>query len=368
MLPNELDAPSPSIADYFEYTQERRDLVASAVQRQAITYELLDAAVENDEKSIVFQERIEQLEQMIAPMEHRGVNPRTGEVSGEEDYRTQLYEMDPSIEEYDRKLEQLFQRTDYRPVMYHSGHSRDVWNDFAMEWFRDGFANVMLSVKALVEGVDVPSADVGIVRVSSSSVRQRIQTLGRVLRTGTDAEQHSELYVLYARDTVDERIFAEYDWETQLADAEVEHYVWEPNEIDDPGGLGRMREARPEEYPDPPQPPEVPDPDELDVGDEYTGPRDGYRISVDAEGRPFEETDEGRRFIVTPEIEEAAKFVHLKKGGGRIIVNEANHLITILEDGPVFIGTLDDIDDLEYGETSGGLLEEPPSWEEFSGS
>jgi len=54
-----------------------------------------------------------------------------------------------------------------------------------MEWFRDeGHANVMLSVKALIEGVDVPSADVGIIRVSNSSIRQRIQTFGRVLRTG----------------------------------------------------------------------------------------------------------------------------------------------------------------------------------------
>ncbi|MFL2974137.1 MAG: helicase-related protein [Candidatus Thalassarchaeaceae archaeon] len=40
----------------------------------------------------------------------------------------------------------------------------------------------MLSVKALAEGVDVPSADVGIIRVSTGSVRQRIQTIGRMLR------------------------------------------------------------------------------------------------------------------------------------------------------------------------------------------
>ncbi|WP_342764759.1 helicase-related protein, partial [Haloferax sp. Atlit-6N] len=125
-------------------------------------------------------------------------------------------------------MEELFARRDFWPVMYHSGHSRDVWNQFAMEWFRaDGYANVMFSVKALIEGVDVPDADMGIIRVSSGSVRQRIQTLGRILRTGDDPDSKSELWVLYARDTVDENIFRNYDWEEQLGNAEINHYKWE---------------------------------------------------------------------------------------------------------------------------------------------
>jgi len=138
---------------------------------------LLRNAVEDDDKTIVFQERIEQLEQLIAPLEQRGVNPRTGELAEDaENYRTQLYEEFEGLKDADEEIEALFADPDYWPVMYHSGHSRDIWNDIAMEWFRqDGMADVMLSVKALVEGVDVPSADVGIVRVSSSSIRQRIK-------------------------------------------------------------------------------------------------------------------------------------------------------------------------------------------------
>jgi len=85
-------------------------------------------------------------------------------------------------------------------------------------------------VKALIEGVDVPSADVGIIRVSNSSIRQRIQTFGRVLRTGDDPSKQSQLYVLYARDTVDERLFKEYDWDEQLAGAEINHLYWDPED------------------------------------------------------------------------------------------------------------------------------------------
>jgi len=114
--------------------------------------------------------------------------------------------------------------------MYHSGHQNDEWNNWAIEWFRDGgFANVMLSVQALKEGVDVPSADVGIIRVSSGNVRERIQTLGRILRTGDYPDIPSELYVLYARDTVDERIFEEVDWEAEIGGTH-EYYKWETGE------------------------------------------------------------------------------------------------------------------------------------------
>lgn len=364
ILMNNAEGPTPAISDYFQYTQERRELIANAIQRQAITHDLLEETIEEDKKAIVFQERIEQLEQMIAPYEGRGVNARTGQVT-DADFRSELYARDEDAKRYDQKLEELFTRAAYKPVMYHSGHSRDVWNDFAMEWFRDGFANVMLSVKALIEGVDVPSADVGIVRVSSGSVRQRIQTLGRVLRTGEGESRHSEMYVLYARDTVDEQIFADYDWDEQLANADVEHYIWEPLE-EEADRLGVLREAGPDELPDPStNERQVPDPDELERGDSYPGPRDGYRISVDAEGEPFEKTSEGRKFIVSPEIVEVAEYVYERKGGGTIIINEANHLLTILEDGPVFLGTIESLDDIEYGDTGGGLTDEPPSFDEI---
>lgn len=355
---NNTDGPTGAIADYFKYTQERRELVANAVARQAITLHLLRDAIDANNKTIIFQERIKQLEQLISPWEHRGVNNRTGEVSEDEEGRQRLYETFDGLEQVDSDIEELFEQPDFWPVMYHSGHSRDVWNDIAMDWFREeDMANVMLSVKALIEGVDVPSADVGIVRVSSSSIRQRIQTLGRILRTGEDASQESTLYVLYARDTVDERIFEEYDWKQELASAKVEHKIWERDD-EDSYATGQIRPATEDEFPPRPKPEIIPDPDELEIGDTYEGTREPVkRVSVDSRGKLFENTRDGRRYLSTDGFEAAIDFVRRKKGGGRIIVNEHNHLLTVLEDGPVFLGTVDSPDTFEEAEGQpGGLL------------
>jgi len=113
-------------------------------------------SIDDEKQTVVFQERIEQLEQLIAPFERRDRNPRTGKLTGTGETRQELYETYPELREIDLAIEDLFDDPKFWPVMYHSGHSRDKWNDFAMEWFRDeGHANVMLSVKALIEGVDV---------------------------------------------------------------------------------------------------------------------------------------------------------------------------------------------------------------------
>jgi superfamily II DNA or RNA helicase len=347
------DGPTPAITDYFEYTQERRELVADAVSRQAITLELLGETVAADKKAIVFQERIEQLERMVAPFETRGRDSRTGEVVDTDVDRAQLYEQYPALKRIDQRLEDLFFQADYRPVMYHSGHRSDAWNDFAIEWFgEDGFANVMLSVKALVEGVDVPSAEVGIVRVSSGSVRQRIQTLGRVLRTGENPNQRSELYVLYARDTVDADIFERYDWRDELSRADVRHLTWETAEDT---VEGEIRPANEEEIPDPPTEQTIPDPSDLEQGDPYEGPRRGFQFSVDADGNPFRDTTDGRRFIENDDYQTVAEFVHKRKDGGSVTVNDANHAVTYLGNHLVFVGVVTDPEDIEYSEASGGV-------------
>jgi superfamily II DNA or RNA helicase len=352
------DGPTPAISDYFQVTQERRELIADAVARQAITLQLLQRTVDNEQKAIVFQERIEQLERMVAPKETRGRSSRTGEVVETGVDRMQLYEQYPELETVDQRLEDLFFKSKYRPVMYHSGHRSDAWNDFAIDWFSDeGFANVMLSVKALIEGVDVPSADVGLVRVSSGSVRQRIQTLGRVLRTGDDPEERAQLYVLYARNTVDADIFERYDWREELKRADVRHLTWDTDE----GSInGTLREATTGEIPSPPPEKTVPDSADLSQGDSYNGPQRGYQFSVDADGRPFERTGNGRRYIENNTYRDVATYVHSQKGGGTVTVNEANHALTYIGDELVFAGVVEAPDSLAYSEEENvGLTDEP---------
>ncbi len=58
----------------------------------------------------------------------------------------------------------------------------------AMEGFRSGRHQVLVAVRALDEGVDVPDASVAVIAGGSRSRRQRIQRFGRVLRHGEGKE------------------------------------------------------------------------------------------------------------------------------------------------------------------------------------
>ncbi len=58
----------------------------------------------------------------------------------------------------------------------------DAMRAASLRLFRQGTARVIVSARSLIEGFNVPSADLGIIVAASSSVRQRVQTLGRLLR------------------------------------------------------------------------------------------------------------------------------------------------------------------------------------------
>ena len=83
-------------------------------------------------------------------------------------------------------------------VAYHShlaeSHRRDN-----LRMFRRGIINMLVTCRALDEGANVPEANVAIIARSTSSVRQRIQRLGRVLRPAAGKE-HAIVYTLYAGD------------------------------------------------------------------------------------------------------------------------------------------------------------------------
>ena len=73
-----------------------------------------------------------------------------------------------------------------------------------LEDFRGGVYRAIVTSKVLNEGVDVPEAKVAVVLGGSSSSREYVQRLGRVLRKQGNAQ--AVLYEVIARKTVDERI------------------------------------------------------------------------------------------------------------------------------------------------------------------
>lgn len=65
--------------------------------------------------------------------------------------------------------------------------------------FRQGNLQVLVTSRVLNEGVDVPEASIGIVISGSSTVREHVQRLGRILRQRPG--KRATLYELVARDT-----------------------------------------------------------------------------------------------------------------------------------------------------------------------
>jgi superfamily II DNA or RNA helicase len=73
-----------------------------------------------------------------------------------------------------------------------------------LDGFRGGTYRAIVTSKVLNEGVDVPEAKIAVVLGGSSSSREYVQRLGRVLRKQGNAQ--AILYEVIARKTVDERI------------------------------------------------------------------------------------------------------------------------------------------------------------------
>jgi superfamily II DNA or RNA helicase len=83
---------------------------------------------------------------------------------------------------------------------YHS-EMTDEMKKYYLDQFRSGSHRILVTCKALDEGLDVPDASVGIIVSSSSNDRQRIQRLGRILRK--NERKKAVLYYLYTSASAD---------------------------------------------------------------------------------------------------------------------------------------------------------------------
>jgi superfamily II DNA or RNA helicase len=190
--------------------------------------------------------------------------------------------------------------------------------------FRDGHARVIVSARSLIEGFNVPAADIGIVVASSASVRQRVQTLGRLLRKNRlsdGSEKTASLFVLYTRDTVDEFIYERADWEHFVGAERNEYYVWDP-----------ISGAPPVETGEPPRRPPLSEDAiasaGLRPGDEYPGDLgEGVQYSLDTQGNIREES--GTPVGLNPELMD---LLHLaQRRAGRFRITRRKFLVFALE-------------------------------------
>ena len=78
--------------------------------------------------------------------------------------------------------------------LYHSKMADNERRDM-LERFRHGGHRLLVCCKALDEGLNIPSADAGIIVSSTSSARQRVQRLGRILRRSKEIKRIYYLYI-----------------------------------------------------------------------------------------------------------------------------------------------------------------------------
>lgn len=215
----------------------RKHLLYQASSRTAVVLGLLsEAAADSDSRAIVFHERIEEIEFL---------------------FRLAVQANLPVVLEHSKLPDGL--RTE------------------SIEAFRKGIARAIISAKSLIEGFNVPSADLGIIAASSSSVRQRIQSLGRMLRRKVGART-ARIIVLYMADTEDEAIYEKADWESVIGVDRNRYFRWEPTESAAwPSGLVEVGQP-PRSY----RPPSSSiDADNLKPGTRYPGQTKGLDLKVD---------------------------------------------------------------------------------------
>jgi superfamily II DNA or RNA helicase len=101
----------------------------------------------------------------------------------------------------------LLTERNHRAVAYHSKIGRDMRRD-NLRMFKVGMVDVLVCCRALDEGIDVPEADSAILAASTSSHRQRVQRLGRVLRLH-DGKERAQIYTVYATEQEAQRLVSE---------------------------------------------------------------------------------------------------------------------------------------------------------------
>lgn len=99
---------------------------------------------------------------------------------------------------------------------FHSDLKRDERKE-VLELYRSGAVTALAAPRVLDEGIDVPDADLGIILAATSSRRQMVQRMGRILRRKDDGRS-ATFILMYIRGTFEDPALGRH--EVFLADLE----------------------------------------------------------------------------------------------------------------------------------------------------
>lgn len=110
-----------------------------------------------------------------------------------------------SIAQIEQLYDTLNRTFPSRVGRYHSKMG-SLANKNALNRFRNGELRILLTCRALDEGIDVPEAAIGIILSGTSMERQRLQRLGRILRKH-DGKRMACLYYLFIAGSREEHAY-----------------------------------------------------------------------------------------------------------------------------------------------------------------
>lgn len=187
---------------WIQLTAQRKDLLYRAQERGRVARQIVEDVFEDGQRHrvILFHERVGEAVQLF----------------------DELRDVLRTAERDDGSAEWL------RVELEHSKLG-DKRRRAALAAFSSGEAPVLVSVKSLIEGIDVPEADTGVSVASTSSVRQRVQALGRVLRRVVDddgSSKASTMHLVYVQGTVDDLIYSKADWSDLTGENANQYWKW----------------------------------------------------------------------------------------------------------------------------------------------
>ncbi|MFT5109681.1 MAG: hypothetical protein ACI9UA_005331, partial [Pseudoalteromonas tetraodonis] len=243
-----------SPASYLSYLTGRAFNVSAALQSAAA--KLQSAYLERKHFLYQASERIRIVERILvqswkderlgAPQGAVLFNERIGDTDPSSPTKQDPAKQDPVEQELTTGAENLYQRVralaesgelPFSPQAVALEHSRKsaAERQTALAGLRAGTIQVLVSVKALQEGIDIPDVGLGVSVASTASARQRIQTMGRVLRPARDAQGRrlppgeapvKRLHLLYVSGTVDEEIYKRTDWNDETGADRNHWWSW----------------------------------------------------------------------------------------------------------------------------------------------
>ncbi len=160
----DMDPDNPAAA-WLLATYSRKEISVLAEARIRCAYDLIER-LRPDDRILLFCERIEQAESLYGLLSRR--------------WGSQV-------------------------SIYHSGMDGAA-RTRVLHSFKEGDVRIMVSCRCLDEGVDVPDANIGIVISGTSVRRQRIQRLGRVVRSFRGKDM-AALYYMYIPESSDESMY-----------------------------------------------------------------------------------------------------------------------------------------------------------------